>query len=67
VATVPPSTFRLGSGGNGGPFERGIEGMRVDGLRELLMPPSGLYGPGGTDYVVALVRIEPDSEGTPES
>jgi peptidylprolyl isomerase len=61
----PPQTFRLGSGGNGGPFEKGIEGMRTGGLRELIVPPGSLYGPGGTDYVISLVQIEPDSEKSP--
>ena len=58
----PPREFRLGSGGNGGPFERGIEGMKAGGLRELIVPPSRLYGPGGIDYVISLARIESDSE-----
>jgi peptidylprolyl isomerase len=62
----PPSAFRLGSGGGGGPFESGIEGMKVGGLREVVIPPNRLYGPGGTDYIVDLVRIKSDSERPPQ-
>lgn len=53
----PPAEFRLGSGGNGAPFEEGIEGMRADGLREIVIPPHSAYGPNGTDYVVAMARV----------
>jgi peptidylprolyl isomerase len=57
----PPGTFRL-AGSNGEPFERGIEGMRVGGLREVIIPPSRFDGPDATDYVVSLVGIESKSE-----
>ena len=33
--------------------------MRVGGLREFIIPPHPAYGPSGTDYVVAMIRVTP--------
>jgi len=53
--------FSLGSGGLGAAFERGIEGMRGWGRRELIVPSRFLGNSGAVDYVIELTRLEPTS------
>jgi peptidylprolyl isomerase len=53
--------FKLGSGGLGGAFERGIEGMRAGARRELIVPSRLLGGSGAVDYVIEMKRLEPVS------
>jgi peptidylprolyl isomerase len=60
-----PFVIRLGSGGGGEGFEGGVEGMRVGGRREILVPSRMMYGSGALDYVVELARIEPDPKPAP--
>jgi peptidylprolyl isomerase len=57
-----PFPFELGSGGMGLGFEEGVEGMRVGGRRELVIPARLMFGVGATDYVVELARIKPPSK-----
>jgi peptidylprolyl isomerase len=57
-----PFVIELGSGGGGVGFEEGVEGMRVGGRREVLIPARMMYGGGAMDYVVELARIEPGSK-----
>ncbi|HKO38499.1 MAG TPA: FKBP-type peptidyl-prolyl cis-trans isomerase [Solirubrobacterales bacterium] len=40
-------------------WEEGIEGMKVGGLREMIIPSHLLFGTGTIDYVLKLVRGEP--------
>lgn len=42
-------------------FEEGIEGMRVGGLREVIIPRHRLEGDPTMDYVIALVALRPGS------
>ena len=58
----PPWALRLGSGGSGEGFEAGIEGMRVGGRREVLIPARLMYGNGAMDYVIDLVSVGPAKE-----
>lgn len=51
--------YRLGSGGLGGAFERGIEGMRIGARRELIIPSRLLGDSGAVDYVIEMKRLEP--------
>ena len=51
--------FSLGSGGLGAAFERGIEGMRAWGRRELIVPSRLLGNSGAVDYVIELNRLKP--------
>jgi peptidylprolyl isomerase len=48
--------FPLGSAGLGEGFEKGIEGMRVGGRREVVMPSRLHGGTGAYDYVIELIR-----------
>jgi len=57
-----PYTLRLGLAGINDAWEEGIEGMRVGGRRELIIPSHLLYRTGTVDYVVDLVRIYPAAE-----
>jgi hypothetical protein len=54
--------FSLGSGGVGAAFERGIEGMRSWGRRELIVPSRFLNGSGAVDYLIELTRLKPATE-----
>jgi peptidylprolyl isomerase len=51
-----PLVFDLGTGGWDKTWEEGIEGMRVGGLRELVVPEAFPNGPT-LDFVVKLVRV----------
>lgn len=51
--------FPLGSGGLGGAFEEGIEGMKAGGRRELIVPSRLLDGTPAIDYVIVLVSLKP--------
>jgi len=42
-----PLPFKLGSGAVIPGWERGLEGMKVGGRRELIVPPGLAYGPAG--------------------
>jgi FKBP-type peptidyl-prolyl cis-trans isomerase FkpA len=57
-----PFIFRLGSGGVIAGWERGVPGMRVGGIRRLIVPPSLAYGAPRTDvlppYAALLFEIE---------
>lgn len=57
-----PFRFRLGSGGVIAGWERGVPGMRVGGIRRLVVPPSLAYGAPRTDvlppYAALLFEIE---------
>jgi peptidylprolyl isomerase len=39
-------------------WEETIEGMKVGGLREMIIPSRVLYGTGTIDYVLELMRVE---------
>jgi peptidylprolyl isomerase len=54
-----PLTFELGTGAFGEAWEKGIEGMKVGGRREIIVPSRLLYGTGTVDYVVKLARLTP--------
>jgi peptidylprolyl isomerase len=54
-----PFVFELGSGGVSDAWEEGIEGMRIGGRRELIVPSKLLFQNGTLDYVVELVRVKP--------
>jgi peptidylprolyl isomerase len=56
-----PFGFRLGFGAVNGTWQEGIEGMRVGGRRELIIPSHLFYGTGSVDYVVDLVDVQPAS------
>lgn len=55
-----PFTFELGTGGVIAGWEQGIEGMKVGGRRELIIPPNLAYGPekGTLVFVVDMLAIE---------
>jgi FKBP-type peptidyl-prolyl cis-trans isomerase len=64
-----PFTFALGAGRVIPGWDQGIEGMRVGGRRELIIPPGLAYGQGGTPdgsippnetivFVVDLLAVE---------
>ena len=53
--------FQLGSGGLGEAFERGLEGMKAGGRRELILPSRFINGSPAVDYVIELVSVEPAS------
>ncbi|HEX6152658.1 MAG TPA: FKBP-type peptidyl-prolyl cis-trans isomerase [Solirubrobacterales bacterium] len=47
-----PFTYALGSGAVIPGWEQGIEGMKVGGRRELVIPPDLAYGPAGSPPVI---------------
>jgi peptidylprolyl isomerase len=47
-----PLPLTLGAGGVIPGWEQGIEGMKVGGRRELIIPPSLAYGPAGSPPVI---------------
>jgi len=51
--------FALGSGGLGGGFEDGIEGMEPGGRRELIVPSRLLDGTPAIDYVIRMESVKP--------
>lgn len=51
--------FPLGSGGLGGAFERGLEGMEPGGVRELIIPSRLLDGTPAIDYVIRMESVKP--------
>jgi FKBP-type peptidyl-prolyl cis-trans isomerase len=51
--------FPLGSGGLGGAFERGLEGMEPGGRRELIIPSRLLDGTPAIDYVIRMESVKP--------
>lgn len=57
-------TFELGSGVFGRPWEGGIEGMRVGGIREVVAPSSFFGGTGAVDYVIEMVSLAPASRSS---
>ena len=59
-----PLSFTLGTGQVVAGFDEGVAGMRVDGVRRVIMPPSLAYGdsdrgpiPGGT-FLIFLIGLE---------
>lgn len=57
-------TFKLDGKKFGPGWQKGIEGMRVGGRREIVIPGALLFG-GGTDavYVLTLDRVKPGATG----
>lgn len=51
--------FPLGSGGLGGAFEEGLEGMEPGGRRELIIPSRLLGGTSAIDYVIRMESVKP--------
>lgn len=51
--------FPLGSGGLGGAFEEGMEGMEPGGRRELIIPSHRLGGTPAIDYVIRMESVKP--------
>ncbi len=60
--TAQPFVVRLRPAGDAAAWEEGVMGMRVGGRREILVPSRLAFGDGALDYVLDLVRIEPDSQ-----
>lgn len=63
--TWPPAAawpLQLGAGGSGDAFEKGIEGMRVGGRRELVIPKRLMFTGVPTIYVIELARVGPPPE-----
>lgn len=55
----PPVAVNLGAGVWGGAWEKGIEGMKVGGRREVIIPSHALNGYPAVDYVIEMVGLEP--------
>jgi peptidylprolyl isomerase len=47
-----PFTFQLGAGQVITGWDKGVEGMKVGGRRELIIPPGLAYGPAGSPPVI---------------
>src|SRR6187401_1318714 len=50
--------FELDGEAVGPGWQKGIQGMRVGGRRELLIPSDQLFGDGDLAYVVELLKVE---------
>ena len=71
----PPFSFQLGGGQVIPGWDQGIEGMKVGGRRELIIPPDLAYGTQGSPpaiapnasliFVVDLVDVKPGSSTAP--
>jgi peptidylprolyl isomerase len=57
----PPAGVVLGSGLWGKAWEEGIEGMKVGGRREVIVPSPLLKGNPAVDYLIELVKLDPGS------
>jgi peptidylprolyl isomerase len=55
---VPPLVFELDGESFGVGFQKGIEGMRVGGRREVLIPSRLLYQDEDVAYLVGLLRVK---------
>lgn len=66
-APDPPLDYRIGYDNWGGGWEKGIEGMRVGGRRELLIPGPLTLEPFPLDYVIEVIALKrrEDRSGTP--
>ena len=63
-----PFSFQLGSGGVIQGWDQGVEGMKVGGRRQLVIPPDLAYGPQGSPpsigpnetlvFVIDLLSVE---------
>lgn len=56
----PPTTFRLGFGTFGKSWEKTIEGMRVGGIRQVIITASYISSTP-VDYVILLTALRPQS------
>lgn len=56
--------FRLGSGGLGEAFERGLVGMEAGGRRELIVPSRLLGGTPAIDYGILMKTVSPAGAGS---
>lgn len=61
--STAPFTLRIGSRVVSPAWEKGIEGMRPGGRRELLIPARPRFKEAPLDYVVELVDVTPNSAG----
>jgi peptidylprolyl isomerase len=71
----PPFSFQLGGGQVIPGWDQGVEGMKVGGRRELIVPPDLAYGPQGSPpaigpnatliFVVDLVDVKPAGSSQP--
>jgi FKBP-type peptidyl-prolyl cis-trans isomerase len=57
----PPATIQLGSGIWGASWEKTIEGMKVGGLRQVIIPKSEWAEGKPVDYVILLKALQPQS------
>jgi len=57
-----PSVFELGAGLYGKSWEKAIEGMKVGGVRQVILPSSDFAQGKPVDYVIALMDLQPKSE-----
>ncbi|HEX7279795.1 MAG TPA: FKBP-type peptidyl-prolyl cis-trans isomerase [Solirubrobacterales bacterium] len=58
----PPATIQLGSGIWGASWEKTIEGMKVGGIRQVIIPESEWAGGKPVDYVILLKALQPQPE-----